>query len=126
VTVSRFPVSFSFFNPCTNENVDVSGTALTVIDTTTDNHGLEGHSVDIALKGLGQTTGMHYVSVSTNTITENTSDNGARVETGTTHSRLVAPGPGDDLLFAIVFHETTNANGELVAFVDRLILGVCA
>ena len=28
VTVSRFPVSFSFFNPCTNEDVDVSGTAL--------------------------------------------------------------------------------------------------
>jgi hypothetical protein len=125
VTVSRFPVSFSFFNPCTNENVDVSGTALTVIDTTTDNHGLEGHSVDIALKGVGQTTGTQYVSVGTNTITENTSDDGARVETGTTQLRLVAPGPGNDLLFSIVFHETTNANGDLVIIFNRLIPGVC-
>ena len=49
VTVSRFPVSFSFFNPCTDENVDVSGTALAVFDTSPDDNGLTGHSVDIAL-----------------------------------------------------------------------------
>jgi hypothetical protein len=125
VTVSRFPVSFSFFNPCTNENVDVSGTALAVVDTSPDGHGLEGHSVDMAGKGVGQTTGAQYVSVGTNTITENTSDNGARVETTTTRSRLVTPGPGNDILFAIVFHETTNANGDLVVLFNRLILGDC-
>jgi hypothetical protein len=124
VTVSRFPISFSSFNPCTNEIVDISGTALAV-NTSPDNHGLEGHSVDIALKGVGQTTGAQYVSVGTNTITENTSDNGARVETGTTQLRLVTPGPGNDLLFAIVFHETINANGDLVVFVNRLVLGDC-
>jgi hypothetical protein len=125
VTVSRFPVSFSFFDPCTDENVDVSGTALTVIDTTPDNHGLTGHSVDIALKGIGQTSGAQYVSVGTNTITESTSDNGARVETVTAQSRLVTPGPRNDLLFAIVFHETINANGDLVVQFNRLIPGVC-
>jgi hypothetical protein len=125
LVVDRFPVSFSFFNPCTDENVDVSGSALAVIDTTPDNHGLSGHSVDIALKGVGLTTGAHYVSVGTNTITENTSDNGARVETVTTHLRLVTSGPGNDLLFAIVFHETINANGDLVILFNRFIPGVC-
>jgi hypothetical protein len=125
VTVSRFPVSFSFFNPCTNENVDVSGTALSVVDTTPDDHGLTGHSVDIALKGVGQTTGAQYVSVGTNTVTDIESDNGALVETTTTQSRLVAPGPGNDLLFAIVFHETVNANGDLTVVFNRLIPGVC-
>jgi hypothetical protein len=125
VTVSSFPISFSFFNPCTNENVDVSGTALAVIDTTPDNHGLEGHSVNIAVKGFGQTTGTQYVSVFTNTITENTSDNGASTETTTTYDRLVAPGPGNDLLFAIVFHETFDANGDLVIRFNRLIPGAC-
>jgi hypothetical protein len=125
VTVSSFPISFSFFNPCTNENVDVSGTALVVIDTTPDNHGLEGHSVNIAVKGIGQTTGMKYVAVFANTITGNTSDNGASTETTTTYERLVTPGPGNDLLFAIVFHETFNANGDLVVRVNRLIPGVC-
>ena len=126
VTVSRFPVSFSFFNPCTNENVDISGTALAVVDTTPDDNGLTGHSVDVALKGVGQTTGAQYISVGTNTVTDIESDNGALVETTTTRSRLVAAGPGNDLLFAIVFHETINANGDLVVVFNRLIPGVCA
>jgi hypothetical protein len=127
VTVLRFEIpSFSFFNPCTNEDVAiVSGTALSVIDTTQDNHGLEGHSVDIALKGVGQTTGAQYISVSTNTITENASDNGATAETVVTYSRLVTPGAGNDLLFAILFHETFDANGELVVRFNRFIPGVC-
>src|SRR5215216_7507723 len=87
VTVSRFPVSFSVLNPCTNENVELSGTALTVIDTTPeDNHSLTFHSIDMALKGVGQTI----------------------------HTRLIAPGPRNDLVFAIVFHFTINANREVV------------
>jgi hypothetical protein len=127
VTVLRFELpSFSFFNPCTSENVTtVGGTALSVIDTTQDNHGLEGHSVDIALKGIGETTGAQYISVGTNTITENTSDNGASAETVVTYSRLVTAGAGNDLLFAIVFHETFDANGDLVVRVNRLIPGIC-
>jgi hypothetical protein len=127
VTVSRFEIpGFSFFNPCTNENVTiVGGTALSVIDTTQDNHGLEGHSVDIALKGVGETTGAQYTWVGTNTITENTSDNGATAETVVTYSRLVTPGQENDLLFAIVFHETFNANGDLVVRFNRLIPGAC-
>jgi hypothetical protein len=125
VTVSSFPISFSFFNPCTNENVDFSGTVLVVIDTTPDNHGLEGHSVNIAVKGVGQTTGTQYVSVFANTITDNTSGNGASIETTTTYDRMVTPGSGNDFLFAIVFHETFNANGDLVVTFNRVILGAC-
>jgi hypothetical protein len=127
VTVVRFEIpSFSFFNPCTSEDVAiVSGTGLTVIDTTEDNHGLEGHSVDIALKGIGQTTGSQYISVGTNTITENTSDNGATTETVVGSSRLVTPGLGNDLLFSIVFHETFAASGDLVVRFNHLILGAC-
>jgi hypothetical protein len=125
VTVSSFPISFSFFNPCTNENVDVSGTALVVTDTTSDDHGLVGHSVNIAVKGIGETTGTQYVAVFTNTFTANTSDNGASTETITTYERLVTPGPGNDLLFAILFHETFDANGDLVVRFNRFIPGVC-
>ena len=82
--------------------------------------------MDVALKGVGQTTGAQYISVGTNTVTDIESDNGALVETTTTRSRLVAAGPGNDLLFAIVFHETINANGDLVVVFNRLIPGVCA
>jgi hypothetical protein len=68
---------------------------------------------------------MQYVAVFTNTFTANTSDNGASTETITTYERFVTPGPGNDLLFAIVFHETFDANGDLVVRFNRPILGVC-
>jgi hypothetical protein len=126
VTVSSFPFSGSFLNPCTNENIDFSGTVLVVLDTTEDNRpALEGHSVQIAVKGVGQTTGTQYVWVFSNTVTDTTSDNGASAETTTTYDRIVAPGAGNDLLFAIVFHETINANGDPVALFNRLIPGAC-
>jgi hypothetical protein len=130
VTLSRFELSGSFFNPCTNENVDLSGTVLTVIDTTPeDNHGLEGHSVDIAMKGVGATSGAEYIGVSTSTTsvqgTEATSDGGAFAETAAVHSRLIAPGPGNDLVFSIVFHFTINATGDVVGLHNRLTLGAC-
>lgn len=64
VTVSRFPVSFGFFNPCTNENVDFSGTAMTVADQTPDTHGLTFHSIDVSLKGVGATSGIAITSSS--------------------------------------------------------------
>jgi hypothetical protein len=57
-----------------------TGTALNVVDTTPDDHGLTGHSVDIALKGVGQTTGAQHVSVGTNTVTDIEPDNGALVD----------------------------------------------
>jgi hypothetical protein len=126
VTVSRFPFSASFLNPCTNENIDFTGTILVVLDTTEDNRpALDGHSVNIAIKGVGQTTGKQYVWVFSNTVTDTTSGTGAAAETTTTYERIVAPGPGNDLLFRIVFHETISANGDIVAFLNRVDLGVC-
>jgi hypothetical protein len=119
VTVSTFPLEFSFFNPCTNENVDFSGTGLSVIDPTPeDNHGLIGHGVDIAIKGVGETTGTRYVALFA-------ADNGAYVETNPVHSRLIAPGPANDLVFAIVFHIAINANGEVVGWHNRVTFEAC-
>jgi hypothetical protein len=130
VTVSRFPVSFSLFNPCTNESVDFSGTVLVVIDITPeDNRGLTGHSVDIALKGVGQTTGTRFVELFASTTsrqgTEGTPGDGAFAETNAVHSRLIAPRPANDLVFAIVFHFTINANGEVVGWHNRVTFEVC-
>lgn len=129
-SVSRFPVSFTLFNPCTNENMDFSGTALVVLDPTPDdNRGLRFHSVDFAIKGVGETTGTRYIETFSVTIsvqgTEATSDNGAFAETNVVHSRVIAPGPANDLVFAIVFHFTINATGELVVFHNRVTAEAC-
>ena len=64
VTVTRIAVNGTAFNPCTNENVALSGTALLVIERSSEqNRGLQFHSVDIALKGVGETTGTRYIDV---------------------------------------------------------------
>jgi hypothetical protein len=130
MTVTTFPVSFTLFDPCTDANVELSGTVLVVLDATPDDHGLVGHSVDVAIKGVGATTGTSYVEVATDKTsiegTWTTADGGAYVETNEVHFRLIAPGPGNDFLYAISFHMTINANGELVVFDNRLTLGACA
>lgn len=129
VTVSRFPVSFGFFNPCTNENVDFSGTAMTVADQTPDTHGLTFHSIDVSLKGVGATSGDRYHEQFAITVslqgTEDASDNGAFSENNVVHSRIVAQGPRNDLVFSIVFHQTINANGELVVFNNTVTTEAC-
>jgi hypothetical protein len=130
VSVSRFPVSFTLFIPCTNEDMHFSGTAHAVLDPTPeDNRGLRFHSVDAAIKGEGETSGMRYIETFSVTIsvqgTEDTADEGALAETNVIHSRVIAPGPVNDLVFAIVFHFTISGNGELVGFHNRVTAEAC-
>jgi hypothetical protein len=129
ITVRTEEHEFSFFHPCTNENVDLSGTSLIVAEpVVSDPHGLEFHSVDIAFKGVGE-SGRRYVSLFTITVSlqgiEGTSNNAAFAETVAVHSRLITPGPGNDLVFSIVFHQTINPNGDLVVFFNRLVAEEC-
>jgi hypothetical protein len=39
--------------------------------------------------------------------------------------RVVAPGPRNDLVFSIVFHQTINVNGELVVFNNTVTMEDC-
>jgi hypothetical protein len=69
--------------------------------------------------------GTHYVSLFNITIslqgTEATSDGGAFAETNVILTRLIAPGPGNDLVSRIIFHFTINATGETVGLhLDRI------
>lgn len=125
VTVEKFPVSFSTFNPCTNETVELGGNALVVRDETPDEQGLEFHSIDIALKGVGPTTGLRYVWHFGITVSIQGGE-GAFAETAVVRSRLIAPGPDNDLVGSIVFHMTINAKGELVVIFNRRDPEACA
>ncbi len=126
VTVEKFPVSFPMFNQCTNETVELSGNALVVRDETPDEHGLTFHSIDIAFKGVGPTTGLRYVWHFGITVSiQGTEGDAAFAETTVVRSRLIAPGPGNDLVFAIVFHMTINAKGELAVLHNRVTDEAC-
>jgi hypothetical protein len=126
VTVSRFPVSFSLFNPCTNENVKFNGIGLGLIETTPDDNHFIFHAVDIRMHGIGQTSGAGYVETFAITIALQGDDaSGPFAETNAVHSRLIAPGPRNDLTFSIVFHFTLNAAGEIVVFHNTVTNELC-
>ena len=126
VSVSRFPISFSLFNPCTNEDVDFSGSALVVIETTPDDGDFIFHSVDIGVKGIGQTTGTEYVETFAIAVAQQGIEaTGPYAETNAVKSRLIAPGPRNDLTFSIVFHFTVDPAGQIVAFHNTVTNQVC-
>jgi hypothetical protein len=116
VTVSRFPVSFTLFNPCTNELVDLSGMAITVLDVAPEDNHFFFHSNDIGVKGIGQTTGARYVEVATISIVlQGTFVNGQFVEQNTIRNlRLITSGGKNNAVaFNITYHLTINANGDV-------------
>jgi hypothetical protein len=116
ISVDRFPVSFTLFNPCTNELVDLSGMAITVLDTTPEDNHFRFHSNDIGVKGIGQTTGARYVEVATISIVlQGEFVNGQFVEQNTIRNlRLITAGGGNNAVsFNITYHLTINANGDV-------------
>jgi hypothetical protein len=126
VTVSRFPISFSFFNPCTNENVAFSGTALGLIDTTAGDDFQLFHAVEINVTGIGETTGTRYREVfSITDVRQGDDEGGPFAETLSIHSRLITAGGGNDLDFDIVFHQTITATGEVAVSFNRITNESC-
>jgi hypothetical protein len=116
VVVSRFPVSFTLFNPCTNELVDLSGAAVTVLDTTPEDNHFHFHAYDLGVKGVGQTTGARYVEVAAISIVlQGEFVNGQFVEQNTIRNlRLITSGGANNAVaFNTTYHLTINANGEV-------------
>jgi hypothetical protein len=125
VDVSRFPVSFSLFDPCTNENVDFSGNAMAAVDTTPGDNHFIFHSVDIHVTGVGETSGLRYIETFSIAVALQGNDvDGPYAETNSIHSRLITPGGGNDFVFEIVFHFTITANGDVPVFHNR-VTGAC-
>jgi hypothetical protein len=122
-SVSKFPVSFSLFDPCTNENVDLSGSAMTVLTTQGDHTVF--HSVDIDVTGTGETSGASYREHFSVLIAEQGTDStGPYAETNPVHSSLITPGGGNDFEVDAIFHITISATGDVATFVNRST-GVC-
>jgi hypothetical protein len=117
-SVSKFPVSFSLFDPCTNENVDFSGSAMAVLTTQGDHTVF--HSVDIDVTGTGETTGASYREHFSVLIAEQgTDETGPYAETNPVHFSVITPGGGNDLEVDATFHITITATGDVSVFLNR-------
>jgi hypothetical protein len=119
-TISRVPFGFTpLLNPCTGENLDITGTTLILTHTTVDATGAahtKFHFTTQGVRGISQETGVRYELV--DTVNDATYD-GPRPAVGTALStfRLVGPGPGNDQVLRFQLHFTINAAGEPTALV---------
>jgi hypothetical protein len=119
------PIDDVVFNPCTNEDVHITGTAHTV-GTLTENGNRSNLSVHVnyRVEGVGLTSGDSYSSNAIGMANENVEFDNDEIGQATVvlHARLIGPGnlpDADELAFA---HITVNPSGEATVEIvqDRL------
>lgn len=119
-TRTTVPFSRLMLNPCTGEQVGLSGTLLLINHTTLDDSG-GVHSVFILVpqqvRGVSLATGSQYKAVGGDRVIFNS--NGATDFTHTDEFILVSQGGTDNLLILITEHITLNAKGVLTAEVSN-------
>lgn len=113
------PVSFSVWNPCTEEYVTISGTLhyilRWVISDNKETFVLHFNASNV--KGVGQTSGTEYVTTSTFNYSNTNSFTGElRVFQQSASTQYVALGGEGSFTIINDWHLTVNANGEETRF----------
>jgi hypothetical protein len=104
-------------NECNGEQVELSGVIHLVSHSLPDGSVL-GHFNYQNVTGIGLSTGIQYrVSAVDQVRLEAPFPSSIQ---SVRHLRLLAQGPGDDVLVDAIFHITVNANGEVTAEMDEL------
>jgi hypothetical protein len=113
------PFSILMTNPCTGDDVTLTGSLDVVVRATTSASGRSNfalHQVTDA-SGSGVPSGTQYAAHEVDNFEENnvTSANGAFEVTETTNLHLTTKGSDPNLVVHLTEHETVNANGEITA-----------
>ncbi len=130
--VKKETYSETVLNPCTGEDVELSGEFHTVVHTTLDANGIPHISSQAGFnktRGVGLESGLKYKLVGTGSdcnlplcvgdrnlsalCDPNLCPDGTVVFTGLIRQRLVSQGPEDNLIYSLFFHVTLNSNGEI-------------
>jgi hypothetical protein len=113
--------------PCANGGAgeDVSGTVrihtLVTVTANGNHRSLNAHTQIQGGSLVGEVTGDRYrFSGSTHETGTLSLLNDQHVDTFVSNTRLIGPGPGNNLLIHIVEHFTSNANGDITVNFDRL------
>jgi hypothetical protein len=118
VTRSTFHSDFTYFNPCTGEDVHIIGDVTFLTTSTVTDNTISGtmHSVFIAT-GTGLTSGIKYQeTVVFNSSFETSLQNGEATNTTRGVISVIAPGGGNNQYDPIFLHTTVDANGNVTAF----------
>lgn len=119
------PFSSTIWIGCANggagENVALSGELVISNHETVDADGgthTRQMMRPLGVTGVGQTSGMNYKGTGMAFLSEGVADDGGSVYTFVNNFRIIGQGPGNNLLVHMVVHQTTNADGDVVADVN--------
>jgi len=125
-TVTSSGFGATFFNACTGELIEISGTVQTRLQATFDPQGgtHTGTTITVSnVKGVGLDTGTEYVATGA-FLSQTNIQQGAFETTGVNFPQfsyavnLISKGSGDNLIVHLLFHETW-IDGEPVVIVDE-------
>ncbi len=122
------PLDDTFINPCTGEEVLVTGELHTLYYVTEDNNGglhVHSHGNIQGGTGVGLTSGDRYVLTNARNLTTNNQfidplDTRASTGNFVSYLQATAPGPKNNFYIRIQQHVTINANGELTVLRDEM------
>lgn len=125
--IERVPLDLRLFLPCANggtgEVVHLSGTFMMLYHVTDDGAGgfhLKLLEVQQGVRGVGETTGDHYVSSFVNLFNYNEGSGSLPItSTQQVVYRVDGPGQGNESLIRIRNHSTLNANGTMTVTFDE-------
>jgi hypothetical protein len=112
---SRGPLELSIFDPCTEDDLELTGETIfqsTVTQLPSGELRIEGLSRD-KVSGTGFFTGLLYRGYGVTHFTFNTRGGLPYVQVGVGNLRIDVAGPNNLLLVRFRFHLTVNANGEV-------------
>ncbi len=125
VTHVTMPFSILTTNPCTGDDVMLTGSMDALIRTTTSASGRSNFALHqvIDASGTGAPSGTHYTSHEVDNFEENnvTSANGAFEVTETTNLHLLTTGSDPNFVVHLTEHETVNANGDITAMTVNFV-----
>ena len=121
--VTSFPVTVSFFSPCSGEQLTVSGDVKVVSHGVTDASGSQHSTVmfHANLTGYGA-NGNQYVYVSTFLSAETIQADWSIIATRHDTLRVISGGDANNDIFQITTHWTLTENNELIV---RNLGGAC-
>ena len=126
-TVASSGFGATFFNACTGELIEISGTVQTRFQATFDPQGgtHTGTTITVSdVKGVGLDTGTEYVATGA-FLSQTNIQQGGFETTGINFPQfsyavnLISKGSADNLIVHLLFHETLRLDGGLVVIVDE-------
>jgi hypothetical protein len=129
VTNTTVPVDAIIPNPCTGEEIHLTGSARVVATVTEDAGGgthIKMHFNSQGVNGVGLTSGIKYRGVHQENSRSSTRGAAPTVTTERVNIKVVAQGAHSNwIIFSALLHTTVNANGTVTVSLSNIKADEC-